>query len=321
MNRFNPRPTGPLRVVVLCGGNSDEREISLKSGTAVAEALDSRGHEVVKVDPAMTDLHGFDWQDNDVAFIALHGSFGEDGQIQSLLDEFGVAYTGSDASASRLAFSKSAAKGRFQQEGLPTPAYVLIHETDDASRIEQQARTLGFPLVVKPDAQGSSLGVTIVDSPRQLAPALSRCFHHDSYGILERMIPGEEWTTAVFDYMVLPPIRVETPRSFYDFRAKYEDDQTTYDFAPETQSELTRRLESTSLAACDAVGTRGIARVDLRVDQYDQPWILEVNTVPGMTRHSLAPKAAQKAGMNLGMLCELSIRGCLSAACSRRRAG
>jgi D-alanine-D-alanine ligase len=138
---------------------------------------------------------------------------------------------------------------------------------------------------------------------------------------MERFIAGDEWTVAVFDYMVLPPIRIDTPRSFYDFRAKYEDDQTTYEFASDSPSILNRLLETNGLAACDAVGTSGVARVDLRVDQYGQPWILEVNTIPGFTSHSLVPKSALQAGMNFGTLCELSVRSCLAPTGDRRQAG
>ncbi|MBC8114966.1 MAG: D-alanine--D-alanine ligase, partial [Candidatus Saccharimonas sp.] len=148
------------RVAVLAGGDSDERTISLQSGAAVQQALTARGHLALHLDPSVVDLAGVDWRQFDVAFLALHGQFGEDGQVQQILDEAGIPFTGSNAAASRLAFSKSAAKERFLQFGVPTPAYSLLHYTDDASRIRSVTEEVGYPLVVKPDCQGSSLGIS-----------------------------------------------------------------------------------------------------------------------------------------------------------------
>ena len=161
-----------LRIAVLAGGDSDEREISLKSGAAVEAALSKAGHRVLHLDPAIVELSGIDWSQFDVAFIALHGRFGEDGQVQQLLDEANVRYTGSSAVASRMAFSKSAAKEKFLQSGVPTPPYTLIHYTDDLERVQREAMAIGYPLVVKPDTQGSSLGVSIVKSPEELSAAM-----------------------------------------------------------------------------------------------------------------------------------------------------
>src|SRR5260221_4593074 len=193
------RRSGKLRIAVWSGGPSAERLISLKSGSAVARALAEIGHSVYEIDPAACDVSSFDWSLFDVAFIALHGKFGEDGQIQQILETALIPYTGSPVAASRLAFSKSTSKERFAQHHVPTARYVLIHESDTAHRIGQQADQLGFPLVVKPDTQGSSLGVSIVHTPAELPAALAACFHYDSFGLLEQALAGSEWTVGLID--------------------------------------------------------------------------------------------------------------------------
>ncbi len=307
-------------IVVLAGGESSEREISLASGEAVVRALKSRGHNVISVDPVSADLSRFLWQDVDVAFIALHGWFGEDGQIQQILENAGVAYTGSDSIVSRLASSKSASKERFQQCGVPTPSYVLIHESDDASRIQRCARSLGFPLIVKPDSQGSSLGVSLVTSPEQLPAALTKCFHFDSFGILETAIVGSEWTLGMVDDLILPLIRIDSKDAVFDYEAKYDDEQTQYHLEFDEPEQVVREIESVGRRACVSLGTRGIARVDIRVDNLRRPWVLEVNTVPGWTDHSLVPKAAANVGIDFPSLCELAIQSALTEAPDRRRA-
>lgn len=298
-------------VAVLAGGNSAERSVSLNSGAAVAQALADLGHGVVPLDPAEVDLARYDWTGIDIAFNALHGPFGEDGRVQELLESVGMPYTGSGVVASRLAMSKSAAKERFLQQGIPTPEYVLIHEADTATAILAKANEIGFPLVVKPDAQGSSLGVTIVRTPDELPAALTRCFELDAFGLLEAAIPGEEWTLGVLDEQPLPLIRIETEREFYDFEAKYTDDDTRYQFDIDLPADVLQAIERAGLGACRAVGTNGIARVDLRLDRFHRPWVLEVNTVPGFTDHSLVPKAAARCGWSFGELCERAIETAL----------
>lgn len=299
------------RVALLAGGDSEEREISLQSGEAVEAALRSRGHFVLHLDPAIVDLAGVDWRQFDVAFLVLHGRFGEDGQVQQILDDCGVPYTGSSAAASRLAFSKSAAKERFLQAGLPTPEYVLLHYADDFDRTRRQAETLGYPIAIKPDGQGSSIGVTILRSPHELAPALRRAFQFDSCAVMERAIPGTEWTVGLLDDRVLPAIEIETAREFFDFEAKYQAEDTRYRFVYTLPMSVVHEVERIASEACRAIGTRGIARVDLRVDTTGQPWLLEVNTIPGMTSHSLVPKAAARVGMEFAELCERAIESCL----------
>lgn len=302
---------GPLRVVVLYGGDSAEREISLQSGTSVAKAMSDQGHRVLLVDPAETPLESIDWPRYDAAFIALHGQFGEDGCVQTLLQAWGVPFTGSDATASRLAFSKSASKERFLACGVPTPEYQLIHVSDSHRYLRETAEELGYPLVMKPDASGSSLGVTFVDSPDQLKQAAESCFEHGPFGLLERVVDGSEWTLGLFDQEALPLIRIEPKQAFYDYTAKYHDDGTGYCLDPDVTASARHLIEEAGAAAARSIGTRGIARVDLRVDESGQPWVLEVNTVPGFTDHSLVPKAAERHGWSFGDLCERAVRSCL----------
>jgi D-alanine-D-alanine ligase len=310
---FNALGAGrkPLRIVVLCGGASAEREISLQSGAAVCAALQSRGHVIEQIDPAETKLESVDWPRFDAAFLALHGRFGEDGGVQRLLDAWGVPYTGSDAASSRLAFSKSAAKERFAVCHVPTPPYQLIHVSDSVGGLENAASKLTYPLVMKPDASGSSLGVSFVEGPQDLPRAAEECFRHGPFGLLEKAIAGTEWTLGVFNEEPLPLIRIEPQQSFYNFTAKYEDAGTGYCLDPDVPAAVYQAIEDAGSAACRAIATCGIARVDLRVDAALRPWVLEVNTIPGFTDHSLVPKAAERRGWTLGELCERAVHACL----------
>lgn len=301
------------RVAVLAGGDSSEREISLASCAHVTQALRSRGHLVQVVDPSEVLLTTFDWSCIDVAFIALHGAAGEDGRIQALLRSMGIPYTGSDPVASQLGINKSASKERFAQMGVRTPSYVLFHQSDSRARIESLAAEIGYPLVVKPNAQGSSLGVSIVRTPAELPAALAGCFQWESFGILESYIAGTEWTVGLLDDQILPAIQIETKVSFFDYAAKYEDEQTQYQFSSRFPAAVVTSIEEIGLKAAQALGTRGLSRVDIRLDETNRPWVLEVNTVPGMTEHSLVPKAAAQLGWSMGELCERAIHSALAA--------
>jgi D-alanine-D-alanine ligase len=316
--RSNFAESQTYRIAVLSGGDSDERAISLESGRCVAEALRERGHEVTLMDPAAAPPEAALFRDVDAAFLALHGRNGEDGTIQGLLDRMGVIFTGSGAEASRLAFSKSASKERFFQTGVPTPAYVLVHESDGVQRCRELADRIGFPLVVKPDSQGSSLGVTIVHSVDLLPQALSHCFRYDSFALFEQAVTGTEWTLPLCDDEPLPLIQISTPREFFDFTAKYEDPATQYRFEFAESRAAISSLVDAGCRAARAIGTKGLARVDLRLDHEGRPWVLEVNTIPGFTDHSLLPKAAVHAGLGLGELYERCLERSLIAACSRR---
>jgi D-alanine-D-alanine ligase len=313
-------PQSPrLRVAVLSGGPSEERAISLESGLAVARVLGERGHEVITIDPGLTPLQAAHFRDVDVAFLALHGRVGEDGQIQALLERMGILYTGSGPSASRLAFSKSAAKEKFFQSGVPTPDYVLVHESDSVVRTHELAERVGFPLVVKPDSQGSSLGVSIVHSPETLPEALVHCFRFDSFGLMEKAILGTEWTVGLLEDQPFPPIEIESPRAFFDFTAKYEDVSTAYRFEHSIPHDVVHSIIEAGRNAARSLGVAGLSRVDLRLDRQSRPWVLEVNTIPGLTDHSLVPKAAAHAGVELGDLCERCIEHCLAVAAANQR--
>ena len=304
-----------LHVAVLLGGTSPEREISLESGEAVTAALRVNGHAVTPIDPRDTDLHTADWSGVDVVFIALHGTFGEDGSVQRILETAGVAFTGSASGPSRLAFSKSAAKERWQQFGVRTADSILVHSADGEHRNALRSARIGYPLVVKPDAQGSSLGVSIVKSPGELAPALALCFEYGEFALMESFIAGREWTVAVIDDEVLPPLRITPTVSFFDFDAKYADESTQHDFGG--SAELRELIGTTAQRACRCLQTSCAVRVDLIVDACDRPWVLEVNTVPGFTSHSLLPMAAREAGMTFESLCDRLARDAVTTVTRR----
>lgn len=307
-----PVSTPTWKIAVIAGGDSDEAEISLESGANVQRALTQRGHFVLHLDPAIMDLRTVDWRQFDVTFIALHGHFGEDGQVQRILDDAGVPYTGSGPDASRLAFSKSAAKERFLQHGIPTPAYALIHYSDDVERLRLRADELGYPLIIKPESQGSSLGLSLVQHADELDAAFRSCFHFDCFGLMEAAILGEEWTVAVFDGQALTPLKIESRGQLFDYQAKYVDEVTQYSF-DERNPQLLRSLQETAAAACQSLGVTGMARVDLRLDAAGLPSVLEVNTIPGMTGHSLVPKIARQHGWDFASLCEKIVSSALHA--------
>lgn len=304
----------PLSIVVLAGGPSAERDISFQSGSAVTHALRMRGHRVRSYDPSQGKLPELDWSEVDVVFLALHGQYGEDGVVQRQLDAVGVAYTGSSPAACELTISKSACKERLVQHSIPTPPYVMIHETDVASHIQSHAAMLGYPLVVKPDTQGSSLGVSIVGRPEDLPQALATAMQYDGYCLLEQYIDGTEWTSGLIDDQLLPLIRIQPGAGFYDFESKYVDDETDYDFEAAVTDVVRQKIGDAAAAAASVTGVCGLSRVDIRVDSYGNPWVLEVNTVPGLTDHSLVPKAAHRTGVDLGELCERACRSAIAGA-------
>lgn len=315
MDRLKPVSLPPLRVAVLLGGDSAEREISLQSGEAVSQAIAGQGHSIIPIDPSDTDLAAFDWSSIDAAFLALHGTFGEDGGVQKILEQHGVAFTGSNSVASRLAFSKLAAKEAFRRNGVPTPPAISFSAPLEGGRdVEADAKQLGFPVVVKPDAQGSSIGVTIVQNEAELGEAVRNCLAVSETGLIEKTIEGSEWTLGVIDEDPLPLIQISTDRGFFDFTAKYEDDGTGYHFDANIDPATYSRIEAAGLAACRALDTSSIARADIMLDSDGNPWVLEVNTIPGMTDHSLVPKAAEQIGLSLGELCDIVLARTLAQA-------
>ena len=286
------------KVALLLGGQSSEREISLKSGQAVLGALRRRGVAVTPIDPDPQVLAHLARGGFDRVFIMLHGRGGEDGQIQGALETLGLPYTGSGVLGSALGMDKYRCKLTWQGSGLPTAEFALLRaEADLAS-----AAALGFPLMIKPAHEGSSIGMARVDDPDQLAAAWREAAGFDRLVLAERWISGPEYTCAILGDEALPLIRLETPRTFYDYQAKYFAEDTRYLCPCGLSAEDEARLQALSLAAFATVGARGWGRVDLMLDGAGQPCLLEINTVPGMTDHSLVPMAARARGIDFDEL-------------------
>jgi len=302
-----------LDVAVLYGGASAEREISLLSGLAVAGALEVIGHHVAAFDPSEVELTGVNWRQFDACFIALHGGAGEDGRVQTILDSLGVPYTGSGPRASRLAMSKMMAKERLLAAGVLTPPAVSLSSRDDLVEMARQVRPLGFPLVIKPDNQGCSLGVTVAECLDELPDCLAAARRYGSALLAERFVRGREMTVAVVDREVLPVLEIEHGRELFDFGAKFDSDQDVVVRAADINDPAVAAAADAALAAAETLDTRGLARIDLMVDAQWRPWILEINTVPGMTHRSLAPRAAALAGWEMPEFCDTLVRACVAA--------
>jgi D-alanine-D-alanine ligase len=294
---LDPKAFG--RVAVLFGGKSAEREVSLKSGKAVLGALQAAGVDAFGIDVGDDFLARLNAEKIDRAFIVLHGRGGEDGSMQGLLECAGIPYTGSGILASALAMDKLRTKQVWHSLGLPTPRHAVLSSKDDC---EAAAAELGFPLIVKPAHEGSSIGMAKVDSVEALIAAWQDAARYDSQVLVEQWIAGPEFTIAVLRGQVLPPIGLGTPHSFYDYDAKYLADDTQYRIPCGLSAEKEAELKELTARACEAVGTQGWARADVMQDASGQFWLLEVNTVPGMTDHSLVPMAARAAGLDFQQL-------------------
>lgn len=287
------------RVAVMLGGRSSERDVSLETGRAVQDALRSRGVDAHAWDPAEKGWREFADAGFARVWIALHGPGGEDGTLQGALQWLGVPYTGSGVLASALAMDKVRSKRLFAAAGIATPECCVIEQGADAGRA---ARSLGFPMVLKPASEGSSVGMTKVHGEDELQAAVDLALRYGGPALAERWIDGPEITVAVLQGATLPSIRIETPRVFYDYAAKYQADDTRY-FCPGIDDPAgERRCAELALAAFEELGCRGWGRVDFMVDRHGAPWVLEVNTVPGMTGHSLVPMAAKAAGLDFAEL-------------------
>lgn len=283
------------KVAVLMGGRSAEREISLKSGAMVLGALKRSGIDAHAFDPRDLGLEQLLAQHFDRVFIALHGRFGEDGTIQGALEYLGIPYTGSGVMASALAMDKWRTKLLWQAAGIPTPPYELLSQDSDFAGVGER---LGLPLMVKPAREGSSIGMSKVTSIEKIAAAFELATQYDQTIIAERYIQGVELTAAVLDDEPLPLIRLETPRVFYDYQAKYFADDTRYICPCGLPQSQERAVQDQALAAFRLLGCSGWGRVDLMLDADGSPYFLEVNTIPGMTDHSLVPMAARARGLS-----------------------
>jgi D-alanine-D-alanine ligase len=287
----------PLHIAVFLGGPSAEREVSLRSGKAVARAFSSLGHKASEIDPQPGQ-----WTlpaGTDVVFLALHGYYGEDGTVQKELEMLGIPFTGCDSEASRIAFDKILTKERLIEAKVPTAEYALIKNADSAF-----PPSLKFPVVVKPVRQGSSVGLKFVDALDQWQPALQESLKFDSEVLVEERVIGRETTVAILDGQPLPIVEVRPRHGSYDYQNKYTAGATEY-FCPAPFDPIaTERIQAAALSAFNVVGGRDYGRVDVMVTTKNEPIVLEVNTLPGMTETSLFPKAAAAAGISYENLCQ-----------------
>ena len=326
-----------LKVAVLLGGTSAERDVSLITGQEVAKAIRENGHQVMAVDCAFGDALIEDWEKDinevirvehsdiekqkqeldrntlktielllrekvQVVFIALHGGYGENGQIQDLLDLVKIPYTGSAGLASGMGMDKHISKILFEKAGVPTAPWVRI--TAGKKFSPDELTTLGFPLVIKPNDQGSTVGLTIVKEPSQLKTAIEKAFKFSQTVLAEKFIAGREMTVAILDQDPLPVIEIIPEHGIYDYECKYQKGKSQYIVPAKIPPTITKRLQSLALLAYQALGCRHYARVDFRLSEEQQPYCLEVNTLPGMTATSLVPKAAKAVGINFNQLVE-----------------
>jgi D-alanine-D-alanine ligase len=318
-----------MKVAVLMGGRSAEREVSFSTGRGIAQSLRNLGHEVTSIDAADghvlqagnegTGARTLDAvralppdamlaavqvpavREADVVFIALHGTYGEDGTIQAALELAGKVYTGSGVLASALAMDKAMSKRVFEREALPTPHWMLLEAGVPGSALDVSLLG-GYPLVVKPNAEGSTIGLSIVRHPSELQPAIGRASEHDPQVLVEQFVEGRELTVAVIGEVAYPVVEIEPKSGFYDYTAKYTKGMTTYTCPAKLEKELSRHVRELAVEAAQVLGCRGVARVDFRLTEDDEPSILEVNTLPGMTPTSLVPMAAAAKGMSYDQL-------------------
>jgi D-alanine-D-alanine ligase len=286
------------KVAVLMGGDSAEREVSLNSGRAVLAALERQGVDAHGIDVGSGVIGQLAREGFDRAFIILHGRGGEDGVIQGALESIGMPYTGCGVAGSAIGMDKYRCKLIWSALGLPTAPYAVISTESDLDAAE----AIGFPMMVKPAHEGSSIGMAKVESPQELRKAWSEASQYDAEVLVEKWINGEEYTASILCGEALPLIRLETPNEFYDYEAKYHSDNTRYFCPCGLDEDKERELQQLALKAFAAVGADGWGRVDLFVDAEGRPWLLEVNTVPGMTDHSLVPMAAKAAGRDFDAL-------------------
>lgn len=293
MNKDNVQRLGT--VAVLMGGLSAEREISLKSGQAILAALKKKGVNAIGVDIQKDAIHQLLSIKPDRAFVALHGPMGEDGVIQGLLEYLDIPYTGSDVNSSAVAMNKVHSKLIWEALDIPTLRFRVVLDEETAIEVMQD---FGLPLCVKPCTNGSSMGVSKVVDPQQLPDAFRKAAAHDPKVMIEPWIEGPEYTVGILGNQPLPVIEIQTPCTFYDFEAKYNLDSTAYLAPTGLKPEHLESLQALSWRAFQALGCRDWGRVDLMMDTEGNPWLLEVNTIPGMTDHSLVPKAAAKIGLS-----------------------
>jgi len=282
------------RVAVLMGGRSAEREISLISGNAVLAGLQRKGVDAYGIDVSFDICHKLGSGQFDRAFVVLHGRGGEDGEIQGFLQAINLPYTGNGVTASVLSMNKRISKNNWIQQGLPTAGFEAVTATTD---VVELVKRLGLPLIIKPVNEGSSIGMSKVNTEQQLSEAIDLALQYDADVIAEQWIQGEEYTVAILDGEALPAIRLKTPREFYDYEAKYQSNTTEYLCPCGLDSQSEEQMQQLAVQAFNGLGMSGWGRVDFMRDGAGQFYLLEANSVPGMTDHSLVPMAAKQAGM------------------------
>ena len=304
-NQFNVKAFG--KVAVLMGGWSAERTISLQSGQAVLDALKKKSVDAYGVDVRKaTVLETIRRGNFDRAFIVMHGPGGEDGVIQGALEVLGIPFTGSGVLASALAMDKLRCKQLLEGAGIPTPAYIVLNENMDAEFV---TASLSLPMMVKPALEGSSIGISKVEQAEDLGTAWQEAAQYKGEVLAEQWIEGEEYTVSILGNKALPVIRLETSNAFYDYQAKYQSDETKYICPCGLDAEDEASLQRLALAAFQAVGGQGWGRVDIMRSTGGTPWVIEINTVPGMTSHSLVPMAAHAAGISFeDLVCQILLQ-------------
>ena len=306
------------KVAVLMGGKSAEREISLMSGKGVLQALRSKGVDAHAFDPAERELGELKREGYARCFIALHGRGGEDGTIQGALEMMGLPYTGSGVLGSALAMDKWRAKLVWQTEGIPTPTHEMLRPDSDLDAV---AKRIGLPIVVKPVNEGSSLGVSKIYKAAQLEEAFTLAVNYDRAVLAEKLIEGPEYTASILADTALPLIWIDAPKGNYDYQNKYFTDDTKYVCPSGLPPAKEKALQALCLKAFRALGCAGWGRIDLMLDAKGDPWLLEVNTSPGMTGHSLVPMAAKAVGISYEDLCVKILEGAGTEGERQRRVG
>lgn len=290
-----------LKIAVLSGGIGDERQISLQSGKSIADSLKNTGLDVQLCDITPEKLDILEDESIDVFFVALHGCFGEDGQLQKILEQKQLCFTASGSIASRLAFDKIETKKVFDRCKINTTRWVIFDH--DNEYIGEKLQSIGNKFVVKPAKQGSSVGITIAESVEEAIGQAKDCAAKFGPCLIEEFIEGRELTVSILDGSPLPIIEIIPEKGFYDFEAKYINDKTQYLFDTIEDIELVKEIQDSAVECFDALGCRGFARVDFMLDRANTPFAIEVNTIPGFTTHSLLPKAAEKIGLDMTKLC------------------
>ncbi len=295
------------KIGVLLGGMSSEREVSLASGTAILKALKEKGYHAVAIDVGRDAAVKIREQAVDLAFIALHGKFGEDGAIQGMLEVMGIPYTGSGILASALGMNKTVSKQVFRSRGLHVGPYEVVY-SGEADRIGDVIEQIRYPVVVKPHAEGSSVGVSLVFKKEDVAPAAELAFRYGGEILVEKFIKGKEVQVGILGDRALGAIEIVPKRAFYDYAAKYEQGMSDHFFPARIPEAVYQRTLEAGLVAHRAIGCRGYSRVDFIIDENGMPYILEVNTLPGMTATSLLPEIAKGAGITFPDLVEEIVR-------------